>query len=75
MSIHVKGCQAAAFKLIAVLKLFSHATSLGSTHSLIEHRASVEGPNTRSPANLLRLSIGLEHSDDLIDDLEQALRF
>jgi len=74
MSIQVKGGQAEAFKLVAGLKLFSHATSLGGTHSLIEHRASAEGPNTRSPANLLRLSIGLEHPDDLIDDLEQALK-
>jgi len=74
MSIQVKGSQAEAFKLIAGLRLFSHATSLGSTHSLIEHRASVEGANTRSPANLLRLSIGLEHPDDLIEDLEQALK-
>ena len=74
MSIQVKGGQAEAFKLIAGLRLFSHATSLGSTHSLIEHRASVEGANTRSPANLLRLSIGLEHPDDLIEDLEQALK-
>jgi cystathionine gamma-synthase len=74
MSIQVKGGQVEAFKLVSGLKLFSHATSLGSTHSLIEHRASVEGANTRSPANLLRLSIGLEHPDDLIDDLEQALK-
>ena len=74
MSIQVKGGQAEAFKLVAGLKLFSHATSLGGTHSLIEHRASAEGPTTRSPANLLRLSIGLEHPDDLIEDLEQALK-
>jgi len=74
MSIQVKGGKPEAFKLVAGLKLFSHATSLGSTHSLIEHRASVEGANTRSPENLLRLSIGLEHPDDLIDDLEQALK-
>jgi cystathionine gamma-synthase len=74
MSIQVKGGQAEAFKLVAGLKLFSHATSLGSTHSLIEHRASVEGANTRSPVNLLRLSIGLEHPDDLIEDLERALK-
>jgi cystathionine gamma-synthase len=74
MSIQVKGGQAEAFKLVAGLKLFSHATSLGSTHSLIEHRASVEGANTRSPANLLRLSIGLEHPDDLIEDLQNALK-
>jgi cystathionine gamma-synthase len=74
MSIQVKGGQVEAFKLVSGLKLFSHATSLGSTHSLIEHRASVEGANTRSPANLLRLSIGLEHPDDLIEDLEQAVK-
>ncbi|HEY5028758.1 MAG TPA: PLP-dependent transferase, partial [Candidatus Angelobacter sp.] len=74
MSVQVKGGQVEAFKLVSGLKLFSHATSLGSTHSLIEHRASVEGAATRSPANLLRLSIGLEHPDDLIEDLEQALK-
>jgi cystathionine gamma-synthase len=56
------------------VKLFTHATSLGGPHSLIEHRASVEGPTTKSPVNLLRLSIGLEHADDLIADLEQALQ-
>ncbi len=75
LSIQVKGGQAEAFKLAAGVKLFTHATSLGGPHSLIEHRASVEGAATRSPANLLRLSIGLEHPDDLIEDLEQALRF
>jgi cystathionine gamma-synthase len=74
LSVQVKGGQTEAFKLAAGLKLFSHATSLGGTHSLIEHRASAEGAATRSPLNLLRLSIGLEHPDDLIDDLEQALR-
>lgn len=73
MSIQMKGGQAEAFKLISGVKLFSHATSLGSTHSLIEHRASVEGTASHTPANLLRLSIGLEHPDDLIEDLEQAL--
>ena len=72
MSMQVKGGRAEAFKVLAAVKIFTHATSLGGTHSLIEHRASVEGPDTRSPANLLRLSIGLEHPDDLIDDLEQA---
>src|SRR6266853_1377994 len=74
LSIQVKGGQKEAFKLAAGVKLFTHATSLGGAHSLIEHRASVEGANTRSPANLLRLSIGLEHPDDLIADLEQALK-
>jgi cystathionine gamma-synthase len=47
--------------------------SFGGTESLLEHRASVEGVATRSPDNLLRPSIGLEHPDDLIDDLSQAL--
>lgn len=74
LSIQVKGGKAEALKLVAGLKIFTHATSLGGTHSLIEHRASVEGPATKSPANLLRLSIGLEHGDDLVEDLEQALK-
>ncbi len=73
LSIQVKGGQEQAFKLAAGVKLFTRATSLGGPHSLIEHRASVEGATTKSPANLLRLSIGLEHKDDLIADLEQAL--
>lgn len=74
LSIQVKGGQKEAFKLAAGVKLFTHATSLGGPHSLIEHRASVEGAATRSPVNLLRLSVGLEHPDDLIEDLEQALK-
>jgi cystathionine gamma-synthase len=73
LSAQVKGGQPEAFKLVARLKLFTRATSLGGTHSLIEHRASVEGPGTHTPQNLLRLSIGLEHPDDLIEDLDQAL--
>lgn len=55
------------------LTLFTQATSLGGTESLVEHRASVEGPGTRAPENLLRVSVGLEHVDDLIADFEQAL--
>lgn len=74
MSMQVKGGKAEAYKVLAAVKVFTHATSLGGTHSLIEHRASVEGPDTRSPANLLRLSIGLEHPDDLIEDLNNALK-
>jgi cystathionine gamma-synthase len=54
-------------------KLFTRATSLGGTHSLIEHRASVEGPKTKVPQNLLRVSVGLEHPDDLWADLDAAL--
>jgi cystathionine gamma-synthase len=55
------------------VRLFTRATSLGGPHSLIEHRASVEGAASKTPPNLLRLSIGLENSGDLIADLEQAL--
>ena len=56
------------------MELWKRATSLGGTESLIEHRASVEGAGTPAPPDLLRLSVGIEHVDDLIDDLEQALR-
>ena len=56
------------------LELFTQATSLGGTESLVEHRASVEGPGTLAPANLLRLSVGLEHAEDLIADWDAALR-
>ncbi|HEX7030142.1 MAG TPA: PLP-dependent aspartate aminotransferase family protein [Gammaproteobacteria bacterium] len=55
-------------------KIFQQATSLGGVESLIEHRASVEGAQRRSAHNLLRLSVGLEHADDLIADLSQALK-
>ncbi|MBX3012751.1 MAG: PLP-dependent transferase [Caldilineaceae bacterium] len=54
-------------------QIFTQATSLGGVESLIEHRYSVEGPDTKTPDNLLRLSVGLEHPDDLIADLAQAL--
>jgi cystathionine gamma-synthase len=73
VSIQIKGGRDEAFRVCAAVKVFTHATSLGGPHSLIEHRASVEGPTTKSPQNLLRLSIGLEHPDDLIEDLERAL--
>ena len=73
MSIHLKGGRDAAMRLASRVKLFTRATSLGGTESLIEHRASVEAPPARTPEDLLRLSIGLEHPDDLIADLEQAL--
>jgi cystathionine gamma-synthase len=54
--------------------LWKRATSLGGVESLIEHRASIEGPDTPCPADLLRLSVGLEDPDDLFADLDQALR-
>jgi cystathionine gamma-synthase len=74
MSIEIRGGEKEAFQVCAAVRLFTHATSLGGTHSLIEHRASVEGAATKSPPNLLRLSVGLEHPDDLIEDLEEALK-
>ena len=73
LSVQVKGGRDAAFAVEGKVRLFTCATSFGGTESLLEHRASVEGAATRSPENLLRLSIGLEHPDDLIDDLAQAL--
>ena len=62
-----------AMKLAANLELIVRATSLGGVESLIEHRASIEGDGTTTPQNLLRISIGLEHPDDLIADFAQAL--
>ena len=73
ISFEVKGGKEDAMKAASRVKLFTRATSLGGPESLIEHRASVEGEGTKTPQNLLRLSIGLEHPDDLIDDLDQAL--
>ncbi|HTX38616.1 MAG TPA: PLP-dependent transferase [Bryobacteraceae bacterium] len=73
LSFQVRGTAETAMAVAARCRLFIRATSLGGAHSLIEHRASVEGPQTRTPQNLLRLSVGLEHPDDLIDDLSQAL--
>lgn len=72
-SFEVDGGRDAAMAVVARLELFTRATSLGGTESLIEHRASVEGPTSSTPQGLLRMSIGLEHSDDLIADLDQAL--
>ena len=73
LSIQVRGGRSEAMRVAARCRLFIRATSLGGAHSLIEHRASVEGPQSRTPQNLLRLSVGLEHADDLIEDLQQAL--
>jgi cystathionine gamma-synthase len=73
MSLRLEGGEAAAKSFAAKLRVFKRATSLGSVESLAEHRASVEGPGTLCPADLVRLSIGIEHVDDLIGDIEQAL--
>lgn len=73
VSLCVRGGRAEAMGAASRVRLFTRATSLGGVESLIEHRESIEGPATTTPANLLRLSIGLEHPDDLIADLERAL--
>jgi len=73
LSFELKGDRAAAMALPNRMQIFTRATSLGGVESLIEHRQSIEGPDTLTPATLLRLSVGLEHADDLIADLDQAL--
>jgi cystathionine gamma-synthase len=74
LSLQVRGGREAAIAMTNRLKLITRATSLGGTETLIEHRHSVEGSETRAPENLLRMSVGLEHADDLIEDLDGALR-
>ncbi|HQX59320.1 MAG TPA: PLP-dependent aspartate aminotransferase family protein [Burkholderiaceae bacterium] len=74
LSIRARGGEAAAITTAAKVALWKRATSLGGTESLIEHRASVEGVGSPVPTDLLRLSVGIEDAQDLIDDLEQALR-
>ena len=73
ISIQIKGDEANARKVASKLKLFQQATSLGGVESLVEHRRSIEGPDSKTPGNLLRLSIGLEHVDDLWEDLNSCL--
>jgi len=73
MSVQVRGGEAAAIKTAAGIGLWKRATSLGGVESLIEHRASIEGPGTPCPPDLLRLSTGIEDSDDLYTDLDEAL--
>ena len=74
LSFLVDGDRQSAMGVAAGVRVFTRATSLGGTHSYIEHRASIEGSGTAAPENLLRLSIGLEHPDDLTEDLARALR-
>lgn len=73
LSVRVAGGEAAAKAFTNRLRVFRQATSLGSVESLAEHRASVEGPGTLCPPDLVRLSVGIEHPDDLVDDVRQAL--
>jgi cystathionine gamma-synthase len=63
-----------ALAVIRRLRVWTRATSLGGVESLAEHRATVEGPTSATPPDLIRLSVGLEHVDDLFDDLADAVR-
>jgi cystathionine gamma-synthase len=74
LSVCVSGGRQAVLETASRTRLFARATSLGGVESLIEHRASIEGPESRTPQNLLRLSVGIEEPVDLIADLEQALK-
>lgn len=74
LSVQVTGGEAAAIRTAAHVQLYKRATSLGGVESLIEHRASIEGPGTPCPVDLLRLSTGIEDVGDLYADLEQALK-
>src|SRR5580700_3625440 len=76
LSIRVKGGpgtgEDAAIATAARVEIWKRATSLGGVESLMEHRASIEGVGTPVPSDLLRLSVGIEDPQDLIDDLDQA---
>ena len=73
LSFHVKGGREPAIAAAAKVQVFTRATSLGGVESLLEHRASIAGEDPATPQGLLRVSVGLEHPDDLIEDLAQAL--
>jgi cystathionine gamma-synthase len=73
LSIRTKGGESAAIAAAGKLHVWKRATSLGGVESLVEHRASVEGPDTPCPRDLLRLSVGIENIEDLYADFDQAL--
>lgn len=73
LSFQIRGGKERALDFTAHLKLLVRATSLGGVESLVEHRASVEGPDTKTPQNLLRVSVGLEDISDIINDVDAAL--
>ncbi|HEY2276498.1 MAG TPA: aminotransferase class I/II-fold pyridoxal phosphate-dependent enzyme [Steroidobacteraceae bacterium] len=73
LSVCIAGGADAALQTASRTRIFTRATSLGGVESLIEHRASIEGPGSRTPQNLLRLSVGIEEPEDLVEDLAQAL--
>jgi cystathionine gamma-synthase len=73
IALQVKAGETETRDMAGKLQLFQQATSLGGVESLVEHRRSIEGPQSTTPGNLLRFSIGLEHVDDLWADLDKAL--
>jgi cystathionine gamma-synthase len=73
VSFQVRGGLEEAFAVVSKTRVFTRASSLGGTESLIEHRASLESAGSRTPLNLIRLSVGLENGEDLVEDLAQAL--
>src|SRR5262249_49092918 len=73
LSFQLKGGRGRAIQAVAKARIFTRAASLGGTESLIEHRASLENRAARIPENLIRLSVGLENGDDLVEDLACAL--
>jgi cystathionine gamma-synthase len=73
LSFHARGGREAALRIVGRTRLFIRATSLGGVESLIEHRATAEGPASTAPPDLVRLSLGLEHPHDLVEDLARAL--
>jgi cystathionine gamma-synthase len=74
LSVQAGGNREQSIAVASRLQFFTQATSLGGTESLVEHRASVEGPGTKAPENLLRVSVGLENVEDLMEDFDRALR-
>eukprot|EP00041_Stephanoeca_diplocostata_P017006 m.337977 g.337977 ORF g.337977 m.337977 type:complete len:146 (-) comp20557_c0_seq21:1810-2247(-) len=73
LSVEVKGGEREAVNFAGHLKIFKRATSLGGTESLVEHRRSIEPPDSKTPAALLRFSVGLEDLNDLLADIDHAL--
>jgi cystathionine gamma-synthase len=73
LSFRLRGGEAAAMAMLGRLQIIRRATSLGGVESLAEHRASIEPPTTATPRDLVRLSVGIEHPLDLVEDLAQAL--
>jgi cystathionine gamma-synthase len=73
LSMRLRGGKRAAVSAAARMKIWKRATSLGGVESLVEHRSSIEGPNSPCPSDLLRFSVGLENVEDLIADIERSL--